>query len=189
MNVCEFLPKSTFHVFSVEKFFPKKVAIFDQNYCGVKFGYFCQIRWRDFKISSGNTDQIISYFQVKVKPFQGSGNVLGSMAPAVAQDSPASGDLGGVALSESDAQKKVNVDTSKPMTTLQVRLSTGGRLIAKLNESNTISDLRRYIRLVRPETPVNFSLHTTFPNKELTDDMATLKDAGVLGAAVLMRAK
>ena len=93
------------------------------------------------------------------------------------------------ALSESEAQKKLNVDTSKPMTTVQIRLSDGGRLVVKLNESNTVSDLRRYIRLVRPEAPFSFSLHTTFPNKELTDDNVTLKEAGVAGAAVLMRAK
>ena len=126
--------------------------------------------------------------KVKTKPFQGSGNVLGSIAPAVASATQASS-AGDPALSEADAQKKVNVDSSKPMTTLQVRLSSGGRLIVKMNESNTISDLRRYIRLVKPEAPVNFSLHTTFPNKELTDDSASLKDAGVLGAAILMRDK
>jgi len=127
--------------------------------------------------------------KVKTKPFQGSGNVLGSIAPAVASATQASSSAGSPALSEADAQKKVNVDSSKPMTTLQVRLSSGGRLVVKMNESNTISDLRRYIRLVKPEAPVNFSLHTTFPNKELTDDSASLKDAGVLGAAILMRDK
>ena len=75
------------------------------------------------------------------------------------------------------------------MTTLQVRLASGGRLIVKLNETNTVSDLRRYIRLVKPETPPTFSLQTTFPNKEHSDDSATLKDAGLLGAAILMRPK
>ena len=84
----------------------------------------------------------LDIFQVKAKPFQGSGNVLGSIAPAVvANDSSssaqASGD-GSAALSEADAQKRVNVDTSKTMTTLQVRLISGGRLIVKLNDSNTI---------------------------------------------------
>lgn len=128
------------------------------------------------------------YFKVKVKPFGGSGQVLGSIAPAIAATETQS-EAGSAALSEAEAQKKVNVDTSKPMTTLQIRLATGGRLIAKLNESNTISDLRRYIRLVNPQVPVSFGLHTTFPNKELTDDQATLKDAGVLGAAILMRPK
>ena len=81
-----------------------------------------------------------------------------------------------------------NVDTSKPMTTIQVRLpETGGRIIVKLNETNLVRDLRLYMRLVRPEVGTSFTLHTTFPNKELTDELETLKDAGVLGAAVLMR--
>ena len=68
----------------------------------------------------------------------------------------------------------------------QVRLADGGRLIVKLNHTNTVSDLRRYITLLRPEF-TDFSLHTTFPNKELTNDSATLKEADILGAAVLMR--
>ena len=131
----------------------------------------------------------INTLQVKTKPFQGSGNVLGSIAPAVATANSASEASGSAALSESEAQSRINVDTSKPMTTLQVRLISGGRLIAKLNETNSVSDLRRYIRLVKPDTPTNFSLHTTFPNKEHTDDSATLKDAGLLGAAILMRPK
>merc|ERR1711988_1409587 len=127
--------------------------------------------------------------KVKVKPFQGSGNVLGSIAPAVAHSMPTTQASSSTALDESEAQKRVNVDTSKPMTTLQVRLASGGRLIVKLNETNTVSDLRRYIRLVKPETPPTFSLQTTFPNKEHSDDSATLKDAGLLGAAILMRPK
>ena len=93
------------------------------------------------------------------------------------------------ALSESEAQKELNVDTSKPITTLQVRLSSGGRLIVKLNETHTVGDLRQYIRLVNPETPRNFSLHTTFPNKEHNNDSATLKEAELIGAAILMRPK
>ena len=135
--------------------------------------------------------ELFSSLQVTVKPFQGSGNVLGSIAPAISENSSSSQASSGVsaALSESEAQKKVNVDTSKTMTTLQVRLNSGGRLIVKLNDTNTVSDLRQYIRLVKPDTPTNFSLHTTFPNKEHTDDSATLKDAGLLGAAILMRAK
>ena len=51
-------------------------------------------------------------FQVKTKPFQGSGNVLGSIAPAVAENAPKAGSTD-AALSESEAQKKLNVDTSK----------------------------------------------------------------------------
>jgi len=134
-------------------------------------------------------DQQFEPSKAKVKPFQGSGNVLGNMAPEIASNTTSAAEPVGAALSPEDAQKKVNVDPSKPMTSIQIRLASGGRLIAKMNESSTISDLRRYIRLVNPESPVNFSLHTTFPNKELTDETVTLKDAGILGAAVLTRAK
>merc|ERR1711988_1689722 len=96
-------------------------------------------------------DQPYEKPKVKVKPFQGSGNVLGSIAPAVvSENANTTAQEASAALSESDAQKQVNVDTSKPMTTLQVRLARGGRLVVKLNESNTVSDLRKYIRLVKP---------------------------------------
>merc|ERR1719510_1071569 len=134
-------------------------------------------------------DQPYEAPKVKVKPFQGSGNVLGSIAPAVAS-TPATrpSEPTSAAMSPEEAQKKINVDPSKPMTTIQVRLpETGGRIIVKLNETNLVRDLRLYMRLVRPEVGTSFTLHTTFPNKELTDELETLKDAGVLGAAVLMR--
>ena len=75
------------------------------------------------------------------------------------------------------------------MTTIQVKLTEGGRLIVKLNENSTIGDLRNYVYLVRPETPENISIHTTFPNKEHTDDSTTLKDSGLLGAAIFIRLK
>ena len=131
-------------------------------------------------------------FQVGDNPFQGSGNVLGSSKEATNNSnstSQASTSQKSAALSESEAQKKVNVDTSKPMTTIQVKLTEGGRLIVKLNENSTIGDLRNYVYLVRPETPENISIHTTFPNKEHTDETATLKDSGLLGAAIFIRLK
>ena len=133
------------------------------------------------------------YFQVGDNPFQGSGNVLGSSKEATnnsnATFQASTSSQKSAALSEYDAQKKVNVDTSKPMTTIQVKLTEGGRLIVKLNENSTIGDLRNYVYLVRPETPENISIHTTFPNKEHTDETATLKDSGLLGAAIFIRLK
>ena len=78
------------------------------------------------------------------------------------------------------------VDTSKPMTTIQVRLPTGGRIIVKLNETNLIRDLRQIIYQQRPEVGTSFTLHTASPPKKLTDELVTLKEAGILGAAVLL---
>ena len=36
---------------------------------------------------------------------------------------------------------------------------------------------------------VSYSLMTTFPNKEITEDAATISGAGLVGAAVLQRLK
>jgi hypothetical protein len=47
-----------------------------------------------------------------------------------------------------------------------------------------------HFRLSRPHySGSNFALLTTFPNKELTDEAATLESAGLLNAAILMRLK
>jgi UBX domain-containing protein 1 len=45
-------------------------------------------------------------------------------------------------------------------------------------------------RLSRPHlSGATFSLLTTFPNKELTDDSMTIEKAGLANAAVLLRVK
>jgi len=71
-----------------------------------------------------------------------------------------------------------------------VRLADGSRLIVKLNHTHTVADLRVYISTARPQYQgVQYSLLTTFPNKELTDDTLTVASAGLVGAAVLQRLK
>lgn len=125
--------------------------------------------------------------KVKAKPFQGSGNVLGSIAPSIAPPPASSADP---AQAEAAAQSQAKVDSSQPVANIQVRLADGSRLIVKLNHSQTVSDLRAYILVARPQyASVAFSLLTTFPNKELTDEAQTLADAGLVGAAVLQRLK
>ena len=71
-----------------------------------------------------------------------------------------------------------------------MRLADGSRLVVKLNHSHTVGDLRTYINTARPQySGVTYSLLTTFPNKELTEDTATISSAGLMGAAVLQRLK
>merc|ERR1719481_2249135 len=119
--------------------------------------------------------------KVKAKPFTGAGNVLGSIAPSVAApEASASLDP---KQAESAAQQKVNFSDANPVANIQVRLADGSRLIVKLNHSHTVSDLRSYINTARPQYDgVSYNLMTTFPNKELTDDAATISGAGLLGA-------
>merc|ERR1712107_332323 len=82
--------------------------------------------------------------KVKAKPFQGSGNVLGSIAPAVA---PPAADA---SLDPKQAEAAAKVDSTKPVANIQVRLADGSRLVVKLNHSHTVANLRTYIINARP---------------------------------------
>jgi len=126
--------------------------------------------------------------KVKAKPFQGSGNVLGSIAPSVTP--PTASPALDPAQAEKTAQEKTGFDGGKPVANIQVRLADGSRLIVKLNHEHTVADLRMYINTARPQYEgVSYALMTTFPNKELTEDTATIAGAGLVGAAVLQRLK
>ena len=49
--------------------------------------------------------------------------------------------------SEEAAKKEIPVDSAQPSTTIQVRLTDGSTLVARLNHSHTVGDLRRYINM------------------------------------------
>ena len=82
------------------------------------------------------------------------------------------------------------VSSDAPQTNIQIRLDDGSRLVATLNHTHTVADLRRYVTTARPQLAAcEFALRTSYPPKELTDDAATLEAAGLLNAALLLRRK
>lgn len=111
-------------------------------------------------------------------PFAGGGNRLGSepSAAAVAASTAAP--------NASAAVAAVSVDESAPVASIQVRLSDGSRIVARLNESHTVQNLRDFVAAARPGVP-SFSLATTFPRKQLDDSSLTIKDANLNGAVVV----
>ncbi|KAK7488797.1 hypothetical protein BaRGS_00019932 [Batillaria attramentaria] len=120
--------------------------------------------------------------KVTVKAFSGEGNMLGSPAPAVVTK-PASS---GAAASAS----QVNIDSSQPVTTIQIRLADGQRMVEKFNLTHTVGDIRTHIIITHPQyasTP--FVLMTTFPNKELTADSETLQEAKLANAVIVQKLK
>lgn len=46
---------------------------------------------------------------------------------------------------EARAVSQLNVDQSQPNTMIQIRLSDGSRLSARLNLSHTVQDIRDYV--------------------------------------------
>lgn len=126
----------------------------------------------------------------KFKAFTGSGQTLGNPAPATSDDLPSPVASGNPAENEARASSQLNVQDSQPTTMVSIRLADGGRLSARFNLSHTVQDIRQFITTARPEyTGRNFSLLTTFPNKELANPGDTLEQAGLQNAAILQRLK
>ncbi|CAF0710617.1 unnamed protein product [Brachionus calyciflorus] len=114
------------------------------------------------------------------------GHKLGSPTPTVSTTLSASETEN----AENAAKRELNLDESKPTTQIQVRLSNGSRMVIKANQTHHISDLRKYINRARPEySSRNYSLMTSFPNKEITNEAQSLAEANVLNAVIIQKLK
>jgi UBX domain-containing protein 1 len=124
-------------------------------------------------------------------PFSGSGFRLGNPTPET-EDGPSSAPSSGgdPKKDEEAAQTELNVDTSQPTTTIQVRLADSSRLVIRLNLTHSVGRIREYICRARPTYGARpFVLMTTFPNKELSDESATIAEANLQNASVVQRMK
>lgn len=130
-------------------------------------------------------EQFVAPQRAKVMAFEGTGHRLGAVTPTLSRPSVATPPL---EHSEANAKKAINLNESLPTTNVQIRLSDGSRLVAHMNHTNTVADIRKYIVIARPEyEAATFALLTTFPLKELTDEKATLKEANLLNVVIVQR--
>lgn len=124
------------------------------------------------------------------KAFEGAGNRLGSVAsPLSGSPSSTPGSFPGAA---SDAAppppRSLQIDESQPVTSIQIRLADGTRMVARFNHTHTINDIRGFINASRAgEASRPYVLQTSFPKKDLEDVTQTVKDAGLLNSVVLQR--
>jgi len=141
------------------------------------------------------TEEFISK-KTRFQAFHGQGQMLGSPAPTVATAAPtessaASASAGdSPAANEQRATAQLNLIDSEPVTSVQIRLADGSRLIGRFNHTHTVGQLRQYLITARPQySRQNFVLMTTYPPRELSDAQATLKDASLLNATIMQRIK
>ncbi|ETN44720.1 uncharacterized protein HMPREF1541_10390 [Cyphellophora europaea CBS 101466] len=126
----------------------------------------------------------------KYKPFDGSGNRLGSPTPGVggvqsmpgAFEAPAASAPAAAAVPANPAN---TFDESQPTITLRVSLGSGTRLTSRFNTTQTVGDLYDFVR--RAESGGReFVMQTTFPSNELKDldqqlgDMPEFKRGGAV---------
>ncbi|CAJ0912507.1 16611_t:CDS:2, partial [Entrophospora sp. SA101] len=97
------------------------------------------------------------------RPFSGSGQRLGSI-------------------------REFEVDESLPITSLQIRLADGTRMLARFNHTHTVNDIRNFINASRVgEAQRNYLLQTSFPVNDLNDGSQTLEEASLLNSVVIQR--
>jgi len=103
--------------------------------------------------------------------FSGEGNTLG-------------GSSSSTAAVEAD-KASMTVDVSKAKTKIQIRFHDGTRKAQEFNEDHTVGDLRAFCaQCVGGQA---MTIMGGFPPKPITDDGLTLKDAGLLNAAVTVK--
>lgn len=120
-----------------------------------------------------------------IVPFSGGGQRLdGSAAPSLHNHNSSQPPASQQPVDSAAAESVLNVDESRPTTRVQIRLSDGTRLVARMNVDNTVGQLRQFVRASRPAIN-EFTLATTFPKTVLNDDSKTIKDAGLMGAVVV----
>uniref|UniRef100_A0AAQ4NRM9 NSFL1 cofactor p47 n=2 Tax=Gasterosteus aculeatus aculeatus TaxID=481459 RepID=A0AAQ4NRM9_GASAC len=131
-------------------------------------------------------DEDFSKPRMAFKAFGGEGQKLGSATPElVSAQATSQQDQAAI---EAEASSSVTLDSSQPVTNIQIRLADGGRLVQRFNYTHRVSDVRQFLVGARPAMAAReFVLMTTFPNKELSDEGLTLQQANLLNAVIVQR--
>lgn len=123
----------------------------------------------------------------KYVPFSGSGQRLGSPTPGASASAAPPAAPPAATAAGSSASSSVDIDSSVPTVTLQIRLGDGTRLTSRFNTTHTIGDVYGFVDRASPASGGRpYALMTTFPSKELNDkalvlgDMADFKRGGVV---------
>lgn len=80
------------------------------------------------------------------------------------------------------------INEAEPSTSIQIRLADGTRMVAKFNLTQTVADIRRFIKASRPDMQEGYGLQMNgFPPKQLSNNEESIKDAGLEGAVVIQK--
>jgi len=85
-----------------------------------------------------------------------------------------------------DTNEEIIVDKSLPVTSVQIRLQDGSRIIGSFNHTHQIKHIRSFINRTKP-TNANYSLCTAFPQQIITDENQTIANAGLLNSVVIQK--
>ncbi|TKY57020.1 Plant UBX domain-containing protein 5 [Spatholobus suberectus] len=119
------------------------------------------------------------------RPFQGVGRTLGSTSSS--NDEPIQ-TTGASPNTAPLPTMGLVVDESQPVTSIQLRLADGTRMVSRFNHHHTIRDVRAFIDASRPGGARSYQLQTMgFPPKQLADLDQTIEQAGIANSVVIQK--
>ncbi|CAM8955829.1 unnamed protein product [Rhodiola kirilowii] len=119
-------------------------------------------------------------------PFNGVGRTLGSSSSdvPVSQAVSSASTLNAAPVPSAG----MTIDQNAPLTSIQIRLADGTRMVSRFNYHHTIGDLRAFINASRPGTSTTYQLQSMgFPPKQLLDSSQTIEQAGLANSVVIQR--
>lgn len=86
--------------------------------------------------------------------------------------------------------KPFELDETVAVTSVQLRLMDGTRMVARFNPSvHTVTDIRNFINRSRPGSQaVSYNLVTAFPTTVLSEEDKTIEELGLANAVILQKA-
>eukprot|EP00850_Spirogloea_muscicola_P010283 SM000060S19615 [mRNA] locus=s60:135934:136799:- [translate_table: standard] len=114
-------------------------------------------------------------------------NDRGAVATTASKSSPGNQPSQGKHVSIFTAAAGIVIDESQPVTSIQVRLADGSRLVARFNHGHTVGDVRRFVEAAWPVHGA-FSLQAmSFPPRVLVDDSLTIAEAGLINSVIIQK--
>ncbi|KAJ2492254.1 protein phosphatase regulator [Coemansia sp. RSA 2050] len=136
----------------------------------------------EMKVTNRRDEDYVPPAQPPAQPFSGQGHRLGGITPAATSSTISSASA---SRSQAEAGRPILLDQSQPVVQVQIRLADGTRLVARVNASHTVGDLRAFVLSERPEAGQrSFAFKSIMPPKVLGDDMTTIAQAGIANAAI-----
>ncbi|CAI7743239.1 unnamed protein product, partial [Closterium sp. NIES-53] len=127
----------------------------------------------------------------KYVAFSGQGRTLGDAAASDSQPPPQPPAAAATGPTNPQAPAGgLQVDEAQAVTSIQVRLADGTRLVARFNHSHTVAHIRAFIDAARPggSGGRRYSLQTMgFPPKRLEDESETIAAAGLINSVIVQR--
>jgi UBX domain len=78
-------------------------------------------------------------------------------------------------------------DDSQPITSIQIRMPDGQRLVGRFNHTQLIREIRSFVAAARPGQPVPPTMMTGFPSKAIEDESVSIEAGGLVSSVVVFK--